>query len=75
VDSPSAESNDPSFWIVRRYTYGDPISRNHLNPKSTHAPAQLREYFMARITLNPIQPAAVNSDDSSLDVDEIFFTQ
>jgi hypothetical protein len=57
--------------IPRTGSYGDTPTVT----RSTHAAAQLREHFLAGITLHAIQPAAVHRGDGALDVNQIVFTQ
>src|SRR4029453_1005777 len=70
-----AEGDDAADRVVRRNADGHPVARHDLDPKSAHAPAELREHFVASIRLPPAQPAAVHCDDCALDIDQIVLTQ
>jgi hypothetical protein len=64
-----SEGDDAADRIVRRNADGYAIAWHHLDAESPHAPAQLGEHFVASVTLNPVEPAAVNRHDSALHVD------
>lgn len=70
-----AECDDPANRIVRRDADGHSISGNHLNSKTAHSAAQLRQDFVAGITLHAVQPAAVNRNHRSLHVNQIILAQ
>ena len=71
----SAEGDDAANGIVRRDADGHPIARNHLDPEAAHTAAQLREDFMALVTLHAIETAAVDRHDSTLHINQIVLAQ
>src|SRR5215203_2970820 len=58
-----AESNDAALRIVGRDADGDPVARHHLDAKSPHSSAQLRENFVSGVDLHAVESAAVHRDD------------
>ena len=70
-----AERDDPSNWIVGRDADRHAITGDNLDAEPAHPAAQLREHFVARIDLHPIQPAGVHRHHGALHVDQIVFAQ
>ncbi len=70
-----AEGDDPADGIVGGDADGDAIARDDLDAEAPHPPAQLREHFMARITLHSIQPPGMDRDDGPLHIYKIVFAQ
>ena len=73
--SASSEGNDSPDRIVRRNPNRDTIARHHLDAEAAHAAAQLGENLVACIALYPVQPAAVDRHDRSLNVNQIVLAQ
>jgi hypothetical protein len=71
----SAECDNAANRVVGGDTDCHAISGNHLDPKPPHAAAQLRQYLVARVALDAIQPARMYGDDCSLHIYEIVFAQ
>ena len=69
------EGDDASHRIVRGDSNGHTITRHNLDSEAAHAATQLREHFVARIALDPVQPTRVDCYDSALHVDQIVFAQ
>ena len=70
-----AERDDAADRIVRRYANCDAVAGNDFDSKAAHSAAQLRQHFMARITLHAVQTARVNRNHGSLHVYQIVFAQ
>lgn len=70
-----SECDDAADGIVGRDAYSDSIPGNNLDAEAAHAPAQLRQHFVAGIALHSIKPAGVNRHDGSLHVYQIVFAQ
>jgi hypothetical protein len=70
-----AEGDDAADRVVGGNANGDAIAGDDLDAEAPHPPAQLREHFMARITLHSIQPARMDRHDGSLHVYQIVFAQ
>jgi hypothetical protein len=71
----SAERDDPADRVIRGHADRHAISGNYLDAEAAHAAAQLREYLVARVALDAIQPAGVHRDNCSLHINEIVFAQ
>jgi hypothetical protein len=71
----SAEGDDAPDRIVRGYPDGDAVAWNNLDSKTAHTAAQLRENFVALVTLHAVQTAAVNRNHGPLHVDKIILAQ
>jgi hypothetical protein len=71
----SAEGDDAPDRIVRRNANRYPISRHHLDSKAAHTAAQLSKYLVSLVTLNAIEPPAVNRHDRTLHVNQIILAQ
>jgi hypothetical protein len=69
------EGDDAAHRIVGGYADGDAITWNYFDSEAAHAAAQLREYFVSRITLHAIEPAREDRDYRALHVDQIVFAQ
>ncbi len=72
---PRSEGDDPADRVVRGNPHRDSIAWHHLDPETAHSPAQLRQYFVAAIDLNAIQPSAVHRHDRPLHIYEVVFAQ
>ena len=70
-----AEGDDAADGVVGRHANGNPIPWHDLDPEPAHSPAELGKHLVSRIRLHPVQPAAVDSDDCALDIDQIVLTQ
>ena len=70
-----AEGNDAPDGIVRRNANGHAISRNNFDAEAAHSAAELREHFVTRVALNPIETAAMNGHHGTLHVYEIVLAQ
>ena len=70
-----AEGDDAADRVVGRNADSDPVTRNDFDSEAPHAPAQLREYFVARIALDSVKPAGMDRDDRSLHINQIVFAQ
>ena len=70
-----AEGNDASNRIVRRNADRDSVTGHDLDAESPHAPAELREHFVASVALHPVKPSAVHRYDRALHVDKIVLAQ
>jgi len=70
-----AEGNDAPDGIVRRNANGHAISRNNFDAEAAHSAAELREHFVSRVALNPIEAPAMNSHYRTLHVYEIVLAQ
>ena len=70
-----AESDDSPNGIVGRDADRHAITGDDFDAEPAHPAAQLREHFVARIDLHPIQPAGVHRDHGALHVDQIVFAQ
>ena len=75
LGSASAEGDDAADGIVGRDANRYAIPGNHLDPEAAHPAAQLREHFVALVTLHAIQTAAVNGHDRTLHIDQIILAQ
>ena len=64
-----AEGDDAADRVVRRNADGHPVTGHDLDAKTPHPTAELRQYLVARIRLDPVQAAAVHGYDRALDVD------
>jgi hypothetical protein len=69
------EGDDAADWVVGGHANRDAITWNNFDPEAAHAAAQLREHFVARITLHAIESAGVDRHYGSLHVDQIVFAQ
>src|SRR6185295_16898201 len=69
------EGDDAAHRIVGRDAHGDAIPRDYFDTEAAHAAAELCEHFVAGITLDAVQPAAVHRDHGALHVDEIVLAQ
>ena len=67
----SSEGDDAADGVVWRDAYGDPVTGNDLDAKTTHTTTQLSKYLVARVALHSIEPAAVHRHNDALYVDEI----
>ena len=70
-----AEGDDAPDRIVWRNPDGHSIPRNHLDAEAAHSAAELGEHFVARVALNSIKAATVNSHYRTLHVYEIVLAQ
>jgi hypothetical protein len=70
-----AESDDSADRVIGRDAHGDTVARNHLDAKAAHATAQLRQYLVTRIALDPVKPAGMNGYYGSLHIYEIVLAQ
>jgi hypothetical protein len=71
----SAERDDPADRVVGGDADCDPVTGHHLDAEAPHPSAQLREHFMAGVTLDPVQPAGMHGDDCPLHIYKIVFAQ
>jgi hypothetical protein len=51
-----SERNDAADRVIRGYTHGHAIAGNDFDSETPHPAAQLREYFMPRVTLDAVKP-------------------
>jgi hypothetical protein len=70
-----AERDDAPDRIVGRNPYGHPIAGHYLDPKSTHATAELRQHFVSGITLHTVESPAVHGHNSALHVYQVVLAQ
>ena len=70
-----AERDDAPDGVVRRNADGHAIARNDFDTEAAHSAAELRQHFVAGITLHPVQPTTVHGDDSALHVNQIILAQ
>ena len=70
-----AEGDDAADRVVRRDADGHPVAWHDLDAKSPHPTAELRQYLVARIRLDPVQAAAVHGHYRALNVDQIVLAQ
>jgi hypothetical protein len=69
------EGDDAADRIVWGHADSHAITWNNLDTEAAHAAAQLREHFVASITLHAIEAARVDRHDGALHIDQIVFTQ
>ena len=70
-----SERDDASDGIVGRDANGHAIAGHDFDAKSPHPPAQLGQYFVARIDLHPVKTAAVNGYHGALDINKVVLAQ
>jgi hypothetical protein len=70
-----AEGDDSANRVIRRDADGDSIAGNDLDTKAAHPAAQLREHFVARITLHSVEAPGVDRYDCALHIYEVVFAQ
>jgi hypothetical protein len=71
----SPERDDSADRIVGRHPDRYAIAWNNFDAEAAHAAAQLREHFVARVTLHSVEAARMNGDDGALHIDQIVFAQ
>jgi len=71
----SAEGDDAADRIVWRDANGHSIPRYYLDPEAAHSAAQLRQHFMALVTLHTVEAAAMHRDYGALHVNQIVLAQ
>src|SRR5262249_7644636 len=67
--------DDAATRIVRRDADGHAVTRHDFDAKAAHAAAELREHFVAGVALHAVQPAAVDSHDRALHINEVILAQ
>jgi hypothetical protein len=64
-----AEGDDAANRVVGRDAYCYPIAGHDFDAEPPHAATELGKHFVAGIALHAVQPAAVYSNDGTLNVD------
>ena len=71
----SAKRDEAPQRIVGRHAHGHTISRHDPDVEPAHAPAQLREHFVAGIAFHSVEPAAMDGNDDTVQIDQIVLAQ
>ena len=69
------ESYDAANRVIGGNPDGDPVPRDYLDAKAAHPAAQLGQHFVAGITLDTVEAAAVHRHDRALNVYQVVLTQ
>jgi hypothetical protein len=73
--SAGAEGDDAPDRVVRGNSDGYAIARHHFYAEAAHPAAQLGEYLVTGVTLNPVEAAAVDCHDRSLHINQVVLAQ
>jgi hypothetical protein len=73
--SAGAEGDDAPDRVVRGNSNGHSIARHHFYAEAAHSAAQLGEYLVTGVTLNPVEAAAMDCHDRSLHINQVVLAQ